>query len=29
MVSENNPDKIFKVAGLVEGEEGWKTFFIF
>ena len=29
MVSENNADKIFKVAGLAEGEEGWETFFIF
>ena len=29
MVSENNADKIFKVAGLAEGGEGWETFFIF
>ena len=29
MVSENNPDKTFKKAGLAEDGEGWKTFFIF
>ena len=29
MVSENNAGKIFKVAGLAEGGEGWETFFIF
>ena len=28
MISENNPDKMFKVAGLAEGGESWKAFFI-
>ena len=27
MRSENNPDKIFKVAGLAKGGESWKAFF--
>ena len=28
VISKNNPDKIFKVAGLVEDGESWKAFFI-
>ena len=28
VISENDPDKMFKVAGLAEGGESWKAFFI-